>query len=288
MNPKLSVVLATFNEEENIKRCLDSVNNIASEIIIVDGSSSDRTREISKDLGAKVIKTENHPNFHINKRKAIDLAKGDWILQLDADETVSPELAREIIKVMSFNETSAQNYQETLKQKELFLRHKKIVEKRDGAIGDNSKNYSAYFLPRLNFFLGGYLKYGGVYPDGVIRLFKKGYANLPAKDVHEQMVVEGKVGWLQNPLYHMDSPTFSRYLKRNSRYINLIKDELKRNKTPKNIAKSIEYLLIKPLHWFFLTAIRHKGILDGLRGIIFSFFSALRFPRAYIRYIQNK
>lgn len=287
MNPKLSIVLATFNEEQNIGQCLERVKGIADEIIIVDGSSTDRTREIAEGFGAKVIKTKNYPNFHINKQKAIDEAKGEWILQLDADERVTTDLSREILKVIKMSEGEIEQHQSKLPTKKLFLRHQRLVEQRDGKVGTEDGEYGAFFLPRLNFFLGTYLRYGGVYPDGVIRLIKNGKAYLPAKDVHEQMVVNGRVGWLQNNLLHIDSPTFKRYLQRNSRYIDLIAAQLREDKKDKNIVTAMNYFLLKPLWWFLLTQIRHKGILDGIPGIIFSFFSALRFPRAYWRYITK-
>ncbi len=284
---KLSVVLATFNEESNIGECLESVKKIADEIIIVDGGSSDKTVEKAKFFGAKIIETDNPPIFHMNKQKAMDVAKYEWILQLDADERVSQKLAEEIKIIINMSDGDITNYQQRLKNKQLFLRHQKILERRDGRIGQDGQ-YAAFFVPRLNFFLGKYLKYGGVYPDGVIRLVKKGKAHFPCKSVHEQIVVEGKVGWLENDLLHFDSPTFSRYLKRNSRYIDLIADELREQKVGKNMAQFLNFSLIKPIHWFLLTQLRHKGILDGWQGIVFSFFSALRFPRAYFRYLKGK
>jgi len=85
----ISVVLATYNEENNLSECLESVKNLADEIVIVDGSSTDKTVEIAKKYGAKVQITTNHPIFHINKQKAIEAASKEWILQLDADERVS-------------------------------------------------------------------------------------------------------------------------------------------------------------------------------------------------------
>lgn len=286
-NQKLSVAIATFNEEANIEDCLKSVKDIADEIIIVDGTSSDKTVEIARGLGAKVTVAENHPIFHINKQKSFDLSTGDWILYLDADERVSPKLAKEIQKIINMSEDEIAEYQKDLKNKDLFVRHQSLLEDRDGPIGDNDSDYVAFFFPRLNFFLGKYLKYGGVYPDGVIRLFKKDRASLPCKNVHEQMIVKGRVGWLENDLYHIDSPTFERYLKRNSRYIDLIVSEMKREKVKKNIGSFIDYCVYKPLNWFLMTQIRHKGVLDGFQGIVFSFFSALRFPRAYIRYLKT-
>lgn len=284
---KLSTAIATFNEEKNIGDCLESIKDLVDEIVIVDGTSTDKTVEIAKSFGAKVEIRENPPIFHINKQRSFELSNGQWILYLDADERVTPALANEIKNITNMTEEEIEDYQKKLTKKDLFLRHQKILEDRDGVIGDSKKEYVAFFFPRLNFFLGKYLKYGGVYPDGVIRLFKKGQAYLPCKDVHEQMVVLGRVGWLEYPLLHKDSPTFSRYLQRNSRYIDLIASQLKEDKVSKNILTGLNFFLFKPIWWFLLTQIRHKGILDGPQGIIFSFFSALRFPRAYWRYLKN-
>lgn len=102
------------------------------------------------------------------------------------------------------------------------------------------------------------------------------------------MVVKGKVGWMQNDLLHYDSPTFSRYISRNTRYTKLLASQLKENKVGKGPIQWLNYLLIKPIMWFLMTQIRNKGILDGFQGIIFSFFSALRFPRAYLMYLGGK
>lgn len=283
---KLSVVLATFNEEKNISDCLESVKEIADEIIIVDGSSSDKTVEIAKKFGAKIVVTDNPPIFHINKQKALDLAKNEWIIQLDADERISLKLKEEIKKILSLTEEELEKYQAKLPDHKLFKKHQKLLEHRDGKIGKQGP-YVAFFIPRLNYFLGKYLRYGGVYPDGVIRLVKKSKAHFPCVSVHEQIAVNGKVGWLQNPLYHIDSPTFKRYLQRNQRYINLMSQELKSANLKPNAINSIKYLLILPLHWFILTFIRHKGFLDSWQGFVFSLFSSLRFPRAYLKYLKN-
>lgn len=285
--PKISAALATYNEEKNIADCLESVQGLVDEIVIVDGNSSDKTAEIAKSFEAKVVQVPNDPMFHNMKQKAFDLVTGDWVLYLDADERVSGKLGEEIKKLVSMDDAGIAEYQRRLKNKSLFLRHQKILEQRNGQIGNETEKYAAFFFPRLNYFLGSYLRFGGVYPDGVIRLFKKGKAYLPCKDVHEQMVVEGKVGWLQNNLLHMSDPTFGRYLERNSRYINLLADELRVSGVGKNPWQFLNFFFVKPLRWFLLTQIRHKGVLDGFQGIIFSLFSALRFPRAYWRYLTK-
>lgn len=282
----LSVVLATYNEEENIGRCLGSVKDIADEIVVVDGSSSDKTLEIAKALGARIFVVSNKPIFHINKQKALDEARCKWILQLDADEVVSDELGKEINEVISMDDAALEIYQERAASA-LFLRHQKIIEQRDGKIGRDDSEYCAFFVPRMNYFLGTFLRFGGVYPDGVIRLVRRGKAHFPCKSVHEQIEVDGQVGWLKHNLLHYDSPNFARYLAKNSRYIDLIVDEMKRDKVDKGLRGLFLYMVVKPTSWFFMTQIRHKGILDGFPGLVFSFFSALRFPRAFWRYVTQ-
>lgn len=284
---KLTVALATYNEEGNLGDCLESIKDIASEIVIVDGSSNDRTVEIAKQYNAIIKVTDNPPIFHINKQKAIDLSTNEWILQLDADEQVSKDLGQEIKKVIDMNNEELTDYQENLPHRNLFLRHQKLLIKRDGSIGTQDGPYVAFFIPRLNYFLGKYLRYGGVYPDGVIRLIKKSNAFLPCVDVHEQFTVKGKVGWLENDLIHMADPTFLRYIKRNNRYVSLIAKELKDKKTGKDPITAFKYLVILPVSWFLTTYVRHKGFLDSWQGFVFSFFSALRFPKAYKKYIQS-
>lgn len=282
---KLSVAIATFNEEENIGRCLRAVKDIADEIIVVDGTSTDDTVKIAEKFGAKITITDNPPIFHINKQKAIDSCKGDWILQLDADEMVSEKLAKEIRRVISLSNEEIEAYQGTLANRKLFLRHQKILIKRDGKIGNEKGKYAGFFVPRLNYFLGKYLRYGGVYPDGVIRLVKNGKAHFSCQSVHDQIVIDGRVGWLKNDLIHLADISFKKYLYRNNKYINLMTTELEEKNIGKNLPQFLNYFLIKPLWWFFWTLFRHKGILDGYQGVVFSFFSALRFPKAYWRYL---
>ncbi len=285
---KISVVLAVYNEESNLDVCLKSVEGLAEEIVIVDGGSSDKTVEIANKYRARVIVTDNPPVFHINKQKALEAAKYEWILQLDADEIIPKALSQEILLVTKMDQIELEKYQHSLPSRKLFLRHQALVAARDGRVGDETGSYNAFFIPRLNYFLGKYLKYGGTYPDPAIRLVKKGYAHFPAKSVHEQMQVEGQVGWLESPMLHRDSPTFSRYLKRNNRYIDLMVKEFKIQHLPKSFINGLNYLVIKPVGWFLLTSIRHKGLLDGYQGLIFSFFSSLRFPRSYWRYLWSK
>ncbi len=249
----LSVVLATFNEEKNLDLCLASVEGIADEIIVVDGGSRDRTIQIAKKYHARIYVTTNPQNFHINKQKAIDMASKDWLLQLDADERVTPEFKKEILLTIN-------NLQLT---------------------------FNGYWIPRKNWFLGRFLMKGGVYPDYTLRLYKRGKGKLPQKDVHEQAVVEGKVGYLTNPLIHMADPTFSRYLARFKRYTDFISKQYEEKKLGKDYLTMLKYILILPVWWFFTAYIRHKGFMDSWQGLVFAFFSALRFPISYLKYIKR-
>jgi glycosyltransferase involved in cell wall biosynthesis len=285
---KLSVTLATLNEEHNLARCLESVKEIADEIVVVDGSSKDKTVEIAKSFGAYVVVKDNPAIFHLNKQIALDLSTAEWSLQMDADEVVSPALSKEIRDVINLTNDQLENRRLAFSDFKLFVRHQNLIEQRDGITGKEDGPIYAFYISRKNYFLGKYLRYGGVYPDGVIRLIKKGKARWPCKSVHEQMEIDGKVSWLQHSLLHYDSPTFKRYLERNSRYIDLLANGLKSEKIKKSPFQFVNYCIVKPIHWFLLTQIRHKGILDGYQGIIFSFFSALRFPRAYWRYLKNE
>lgn len=281
MTNKISVVLATRNEEENIGRCLASVKGFADEIIVVDEESTDKTREIAKSFGAKVFTEPHEEIFHITKEKALKKATGEWILQMDADEEVSPELAKEIVSVVNSNEA-------TEKINPLFIRHQKLIEARDGKIGKDGGMIVGYFIPRRNMFLGHPLIHAGVYPDGVIRLVKNGFAHFPQKSVHEQISLDGKVSWLGSDLLHYDSPTLSKYLMRLNRYTDLKAAELKEDKVPVNFLSFINYVIVKPTVTFLSLFFRHLGFLDGARGFLWSYFSGSHFLIAYFKYVTNR
>lgn len=281
---KLSVVYATRNEEENIARSIASVKDIADEIIVVDENSTDNTRDIAEKNGAKVFLEPHHDIFHITKQKALEKAKSEWILQLDADEIVTPKLSKEITDVINGGSSSVPINDFANK---LFERHQKLIEERDGKVGSSTGEIVGYFIPRKNIFLGKPLIHAGVYPDGVIRLIKKGKARFPQKSVHEQIQLDGEVSWLSHDLLHYDSPTLHRYLSRLNRYTDLKAQELNESKTPKTIWTFLQFTLLHPIYYFLLLFIRHIGFLDGVRGFLWSFFSAAHFPIAYWKYLTD-
>lgn len=279
----LSVVLATHNEDKNITRCLEAVKDIADEIIVVDGESSDQTVTLARKMGAKVIATTNKANFHINKQMGIDKAKGDLILQLDADEVVDDELKRFIKKT----------HDVILEQINQKADSDRISKKNDGdpivsfdfagKLQDDRKLPAAWWIRRKNLFLGTFLKKGGQYPDPVIRLFIKGKAHLPAKDVHEQMRVDGQVGMAEGHLIHYANPTFADYLRKFNTYTSFKAGQLKEQKLQINFVNTVNYLIWKPFATWFSLYLRHKGYVDGMAGFVFALFSGLHHSVAYLK-----
>lgn len=293
---KLSICLATFNEEKFIHYPLDSVYDIADEVIIVDGGSTDNTLKIAEAYGekVKVIQTDNPPMFHINKQKALDAASGEWILQLDADEALSAELKEEIKGLLN-----------TDSQEEKFL-------------------FVAYWVPRKNFFLKRFLLKGGQYPDYTIRFYRNGAVRFPCKNVHENVEIvpngkytdnsifltaatrlhgdlqedvdkgkpaAGHVGYLKEALLHYADLDFSRYLHRWDRYTTLDADLIVKNEQTGEIGGvigAIQYFIVKPFVTFFLMYFRHKGFTDGFPGFVFALFSSIRFWLIYIKVWQKK
>mgnify|MGYP002622438396 FL=1 len=164
--PRVSAVLITRNEEANLPACLDSLKWV-DEIVVVDSASTDRTREIARDAGANVFDHTDWPGFGPQKNRAIAQATGDWVLSIDADERVSPELAAEI---------------------------RRVVATADAANG--------YALPRLSSYCGRYMRHSGWWPDYVPRLFRRGRARFSDDLVHERLIVEGPVGRLEGLLRH--------------------------------------------------------------------------------------
>lgn len=288
---KLSVVLAVRNEEANLANCLDSIKEIADEIVVVDEYSTDKTIEIAKKYKAIVHEEPHHDIFHITKQKALDYSKGEWILQLDADEIITKELASEIKQIINTDGLQTDSVSEekfnnpkNKNKADLFLRHQKLIEERDGSFSNKDGEIKAFFIPRVNLFLGKPLIHAGVYPDAVIRLVKRGYAKFPAKSVHEQIQVNGRISWLFNDMYHNDSPTLFKYIVRLNRYTDLHADELNARKAPKNLFYLLYYGVFIAKIKFLSLYLRHKGFEDGIRGFLWSAFSAWHFPLAYFKY----
>ena len=269
---KLSVTLLVINDEVNIQKCLDSVKSIADEIIVaVDDRTTDKSLKIAKMFTSKVFLVPHHDNFHINKKKVNERATGDWVLQLDSDEIVTSELKKEIKDLLAGKSFGYDSWASPIKR--LFGKKPKVL----------AAPATAYYLPRRNFFLGRYLSHAGQYPDPVIRLFQNGKASLPAKDVHEQMEVDGTTGWLRGELDHYATPDFGRYLSRENRYSSLTAGKLKKIGLKITLKNTLNYLFFKPLVTFLSLYFRYRGFLDGFPGFVFSLYSGFHHAFSYMK-----
>ncbi len=239
---KISVILATYNEERNIKDCLESVKDLADEIVIVDGSSIDRTVEIAKKYTKQIFIRENPLMFHINKQYAIEKATGDWILYLDTDERATPELKKEILDATC---PSGGRVRYPLN--------------------------AGYWIPRKNIIFGKWIKHTGWWPDYQLRLFRRGKGYLPCRTVHEQPVVKGKTGKLRESLVHYNYQTIFQFI-----------DKLNRlyTENDKNLflAEKKKIFWHEALSWpaneFFKRFFKEEGYKDGLHGLILSLLQA--------------
>lgn len=248
----VSIAIAVYNEEKNFESCLSSIASMADEIVIVDGGSTDNTIEIAQKFTSTIIKSDNPPIFHINKQKALDACTGDWILQLDADEIVTNELREEILRITN-----------------------------------HESRINGYYIPRKNYFWGHFMRKGGQYPDYVIRLILNGKARFPCKSVHEQIEVDGELGYLQNPLEHYAYRTQEDYWKKAEAYTSLTALEMKKNHIDMNLSTWFLYVIIKPLQTFMSIFVIHKGFVDGWYGLVFAYWSALHYAIAYRKYTRK-
>ncbi|RKX17317.1 MAG: glycosyltransferase family 2 protein [Candidatus Zixiibacteriota bacterium] len=232
--PNLSAVVITRNEEANIKRCLLSLQ-IADEIIVVDSGSTDRTIEIAENLGAKVYVKE-WAGYGFAKKEGVSKAFGKWIISLDADEELSPELAKEISTAV-LSET-----------------------------GD-----SGFYIKRKTNFLGRWIYHCGWYPDYILRLFKKEDGDFNESVVHEKVILNGRVGYLKAEILHYSYNTIEHYFEKFATYTTLGAEQ-----AYKSGKKSRWFhIVFKPPVSFIKHYFIKLGFLDGLEGFIISAFSAM-------------
>ena len=240
----VSVTVISKNEAHNIRECLRSVG-WASEIIVVDQFSEDETVTIAEEFGAKIFRQAWH-GFAKQKNFAIEKATCPWILSLDADERVTPALRQEIEDKLT-----------------------------------KENKYNGYYIARKNFFCGKWVRHGGWYPDYTLRLFRKSHGNFENREVHEKIVVIGKVGYLKHPLEHFTYRSIQDFLLRLERYSRLAAREL-----PNKNRWSISYsLCLKPLYTFMKMYLIRRGILDGTPGfflaISYAYYTFLKYYRFY-------
>lgn len=230
---KLTVTLITLNEEENIKKCLDSVKPIADEIVVVDSGSADDTVKIAKQYTSKVY-TRKFDNYASQKNYAAEKANGDWIFSIDADEVVSPELQHQIV---------------------------------DAIVSDK---YSGYLIPRNNIILGKHIKHTRWSPDVHVWLWKKEQGKWVG-EVHEELIVQGKIGKLTAAKIHYQDKTVAEFFQTINNYTEREAQEKMKN----GVNFSYFRLFFDPALSFFRRFVYKKGFLDGWRGFVLSYMMAV-------------
>lgn len=251
----LSAVVLSRNCEGKIDKCLASLKGWANEIIVVDGESTDKTKEIAVKAGAKFYSHKFLGSFAAERNFGTDCASGEWVLQLDSDEIVTEDFKQKCDKILP-----------------------------------NTK-YSAFKFLRKNAFLGHVFKYGGWYHRSQ-HLFKRGHAHYERR-VHEKMIVDGEVGELDADILHFPFDSISEFIDRQNRYTDLqAKDILDEEKGAICVdIKKIKYNLTwKPLKLFKKMYLNKKGYKEGLPGLVFSIlFSWVHFVKwAKVWEIYNK
>lgn len=230
--PPLSVTIIALNEEKNITRAIESVRGFAQEVLVVDSGSTDQTTAIARHLGAKVI-SNPWRGFGQQKNFAQSQAVYDWVLNIDADEEVSPELAIEI--------------QQALER-------------------DESKSIRGYSVPRLSKYLGKWIRHGGWYPNRLLRLAHRRHSSWSEPEVHEEWVVKGSVLPLKNDLLHYPFRDIRDQIATNLRFSFLGSQTLRKKGRKPSFGK----LLWKPIGKFIETYWIKQGFRDGTAGFIIS------------------
>jgi glycosyltransferase involved in cell wall biosynthesis len=230
--PEVTVVIICKNEERTIEKVISAAKNVSTDIVVVDSGSTDNTVEIARSLGAE-CHHQKWLGFGQQKNFAISLAKSDWILSLDADEIVDPELTKEI--------------------KDALGRH-------------DLKDFDGFRVPRLLVIGGKELIHGGFFPDAQLRLFDRKKGQFNERKVHEAVHVKGKVAMLKGRLLHQAYPDFEAYELALDKYARLSAEEFNdRADSAWRTSKLNE--LIHPCWTFFYRYILRLGFLDGKDGL---------------------
>lgn len=230
---RLSVIVITRNEAHNIAACLKSVP-FADQLVVVDSGSTDGTVEIARQLGAEVFHCPDWQGFGTQKNRALARASGDWVLSVDADERVTPELQAEILH----------------------------------AVGQ--PQCDAYSFPRLSSYCGQYIRHSGWHPDRITRLFRRGSARFSEELVHEKLVTTGKVGQLASSLLHESFVDLEAVLDKANRYSTAGAEMLRQRGKQASLAKALGH----GVWAFFRTYILRRGFLDGQMGLVLAISNA--------------
>jgi glycosyltransferase involved in cell wall biosynthesis len=233
--PTLSVILITRNEEANLRACLASLDGLAQQVVIVDSASTDGTVEIAREFDATIAQPADWPGFGPQKNRALDLATGDWVLSLDADERLTPQLRSEIAVKLS----------------------------QPGA-------HTCFSITRLSWYCGRFMKHSGWNPDYVDRLFLRGSARFSDDLVHERLLTKGPVLKLKNHMLHYSYLDYSQVLQKIDRYSSASAKQA----FAKGKKGSITTAILHGLWAFIKTYFIKAGFLDGSHGLALAISNA--------------
>lgn len=233
MSKRITAVIIVKNEEHQITYCLETLNWV-DELVVVDTGSTDRTVELAKQFTPKVYEIEFKGYGHA-KNYGIKMATGEWILSIDADERIPPELRREIQNILR-----------------------------------EESDREGYYIARKPFFLGKPILHGGWYPGYVLRLFKREKGFFNSRRVHEEVKLSGRVSYLRHPILHYTDPNLNHYLDKMNLFTSLAADEL----AEKGERFRLFRLLCNPPFMFLKMYLLKLGFLDGMRGFLVAVLSA--------------
>ena len=233
---RLSVVILTKNEEARIARCLESVRWV-DEIVVVDGMSTDRTAEICRRFGARVIAHPFEGSFAQERNLGMEHAQGDWVLQIDADDVVTPEFRATVERLMQ-----------------------------------HPPGHAAFKFRRKSYLLGRFMRGGGWYHylPNLVRRDAVRYEGL----VHERPIVQGTIGQLDVDIEHHPCGDLAQFLARHNRYTTLAAQELLQTRGPLAERQARWLFLKKPLKTFWKSYVKKRGFREGMHGLVFAIFFA--------------
>ena len=230
----LTVITTTRDNERTIRRCLESVA-WADEIVVVDSGSTDLTLEITREFTAKVHQTPDFPGHGPQKNRALARASGDWVLSLDSDEWVTPELRSELQAAMA-------------------------------APGD----HAAFLMPRRSSFCGRFMRHSGWWPDYLPRLWRRGAARFSEDHTHDRVIVDGKLGQLTQPILHEAVTDLEQMLGKINMYSSSSAAMFHREGRRASLATA----LVHGGWAFFRTYVLRLGFLDGREGFMLAVINA--------------
>ncbi len=256
--PTLSIAIVAKDEEQNLRRTLPTAASIANEIVLIDSGSTDGTVALAESFGARVLQIP-WPGYGAQVNNALRACTSEWVFSLDADEAFTPELASEIQGLVA-----------------------------------GQPAHAAYWVPRLNYFLGKPMRHGGFYPDRKLRLFKNGTAwAREDTEPHATPKYDGQAGRLEGDLLHYAYPTLALYLEHMNRYSSSsVPLVFEKGKQSRSLPAFLWNTLANPLSTFAYNYLLRGGFLDGREGFLLhlyhSAYVSWKYAKAWERSRRNQ